>query len=387
MAVSQPAKPGPDLGVYLHWPFCQAICPYCDFNVIRARPMDQVAWAEHYVRELNHFHEFTPHHTLRSIFFGGGTPSLMQPEIVGLLIDHIKSLWQAPGAVEVSLEANPSDASAPILSGFANAGVNRLSLGVQALNDSDLKGLGRWHTSAQALKAIEHAKAIFPSVSFDLIYGRPGQTLDAWETELAQALALAPDHLSLYQLTIEPGTAFERAQARGRLIVPEEDDMAGFYETAGALCAKAGLDAYEVSNHARPGAACAHNLIYWRCGDYIGVGPGAHGRLSADGQRYATVAIKKPKEWAASVERHGHGRANMEALDKKDQLTELLLMGLRVQEGVDLARVQALSPGGLERNIMGDLQSAGLIATDALKIRTTQKGRAVLNAVLERLLN
>ncbi len=348
--------------------------------------MDQSEWLGYYLRELTYFQERAPHYKLRSIFFGGGTPSLMRPEIVGALIDHIKALWPAPRALEVSLEANPSDASPETLAAFAGAGITRLSLGVQALNDKDLQALGRWHDSAQAVRAVENAKTYFQHVSFDLIYGRPGQTRGLWEAELTQALALKPDHLSLYQLTIEPGTAFYRARARRRLTLPGEDGMAAFYETAQDLCANAGMEAYEVSNHAAPGARCVHNLIYWRGGDYVGAGPGAHGRISVGGQRYETLIVKKPKDWAASVKRRGHGAARMEPLSAQDQFTELLLMGLRLNEGVDLARLEALVPGGVTRDASAELQEAGLITRDARNIRATQKGRAVLNAVLQRLL-
>jgi len=386
MPASGEVEQAPSLGVYLHWPFCQAICPYCDFNVTRARDLDQALWAGCFERELKHFHSMSPRHMLRSIFFGGGTPSLMQPEIVARLIRRIRALWPAPGAVEITLEANPGDVSPSSLEAWAAAGITRLSLGVQALRDADLRALGRKHTGRQAVLAIGQAQAVIPMVSFDLIYGRPGQTRAAWAEELAWALDLKPGHLSLYQLTIEPGTAFERAKSRGALVLPAESALAGMYDTAQELCAAAGLDAYEVSNHAAQHNRCVHNQIYWRCGEYVGVGPGAHGRLFLDGKRLASEAIKNPGEWVQSVKREGHGLLPMQRLNKPDQVAELLLMGLRLSEGVDRTRIEALLPGGLDQDRVRDLQDAGLLARDGLRLRATGRGRAVLNAVLAELL-
>lgn len=374
--------------IYIHWPFCLSKCPYCDFNSHVAAAIDQEAWCRAYLSEIDHFAALTQERQVGSVFFGGGTPSLMAPGTVAAVLDRIAAHWPLAPDLEITLEANPGAVDAARFRGFRAAGVNRLSLGIQALNDRALGFLGRRHTLDEALAAIQLARDNFPRISFDLIYARPGQTVADWTTELRQAIALAADHLSLYQLTIEPGTAFHPLQARGAFVLPDNDGAAALFETTREVCAAAGLPAYEVSNHAAPGAECRHNLVYWRGGDWLGIGPGAHGRL--DGGLTALRQHRAPAVWRAAVERDGHGTCETTRLDATERIEELLMMGLRLTEGVSARRfrdqtglevAEALSTSGLR-----DMVQGGYLEIDPRGVRTTPQGRLLLNAVLDRLL-
>ena len=344
-------------GVYIHWPFCAQKCPYCDFNShVRHGGWDEARLLAAYKRELDFVADFvkpSPEYsgrnarTVTSIFFGGGTPSLMQPATVAAILEHIATLWHVGPDAEITLEANPGSVEASRFRGYRAAGVNRVSLGLQSLRDAELKKLGRIHTAAEAKAALEIARAVFERYSFDLIYARPGQSLLEWRQELSEALSLAGGHLSLYQLTIEPDTPYAALHAAGKLRVPDDDAAAALYEVTQEMTAKHGLEAYEISNHARPGEESRHNLLYWRYGEYAGVGPGAHGRLCASGDhRTATVAEKNPEAWCARVEQDGHGFAESVKLTKLEQANEALLMGLRLREGLSLDRIAEL--GGVE---------------------------------------
>lgn len=373
-------------GVYVHWPFCLSKCPYCDFNSHVVANVDQRQWAEALTRELEHMRALTGPRELRSIFFGGGTPSLMEVSTVDAVLSAIDRLWGIHQGVEVTLEANPTSVEAERFRGYRAAGVNRLSLGVQSLDDRELKFLGRLHSAAEALKAIGLARDIFPRLSFDLIYARPGQTTDAWARELRLALSHAADHLSLYQLTIEEGTAFARLYERGAFRLPEEEDAAELYCLTGEIAAEAGMSAYEVSNYAKPGAEARHNLVYWRYGDYAGVGPGAHGRISADGKKLATQTLKMPGEWLAVVKAQGHGISATEEVQPGEQGDEMMLMGLRLEEGVSLSRYARLAGHALDETRIESLMREGLLLRNGDRIATTQQGRLVLDALLARLL-
>jgi len=334
----------PGFGIYLHWPFCAAKCPYCDFNShVRHQPVDQERFTKAFLREISHMRQLSGSKTVTSIFIGGGTPSLMEPATIDALLNAVARHWHVPDGIEITMEANPSSVEATRFRGYRAAGVNRVSLGVQALNDRDLKFLGRLHDVADALKAIRLAREIFPRMSFDLIYARPGQTVPAWEAELKEAIGYAVDHLSLYQLTIEEGTAFHGLYKAGKLTTLDEEQAAVLYEATQEITGRHGMPAYEVSNHARPGAESRHNLTYWRYGEYAGIGPGAHGRLSRAGGKLATSTERHPERWLEAVEADGHGLVEQDSLDRDEQADELLLMGLRLKEGVDLARWQQLS--------------------------------------------
>ena len=328
---------------------------------------------------------YSTEHVVETIFFGGGTPSLMDPKFVHLLIEHIKSLWPVSGEIEISLEANPTDGEAERFRAFAEAGVTRLSLGVQALDDEDLKQLGRWHSADDARKAFDAAKSIFDVVSMDLIYGRPGQSADDWGSELAEALSWEPVHVSLYQLTIETGTAFSKAQSRGTLALPPDDDLADLYELSQEMCDDAGLSAYEVSNHSAPGYECRHNLGYWRGQDYVGVGAGAHGRLTIDGQRCATETVRRPNAWREQVEQQGHAVELIEPLAPQAHGVELLLMGLRLSEGISLARCEGVAGVPLAQDRVAHLERQGLVRQVGGRLETTKRGRLVLNQLIEAL--
>jgi len=373
-------------GVYVHWPFCLSKCPYCDFNSHVVANVDQRQWAEALTRELEHMRALTGPRELRSIFFGGGTPSLMEVSTVDAVLSAIDRLWGIHQGVEVTLEANPTSVEAERFRGYRAAGVNRLSLGVQSLDDRELKFLGRLHSAEEALKAIGLAREIFPRLSFDLIYARPGQTAEAWARELRLALSHAADHLSLYQLTIEEGTAFARLYERGAFRLPEEEDAAELYGLTGEIAAEAGMSAYEVSNYAKPGAEARHNLVYWRYGDYAGVGPGAHGRISADGKKLATQTLKMPGEWLAAVKAQGHAISTTEEVQPSEQGDEMMLMGLRLEEGVSLARYARLAGHALDEARIESLMHEGLLLRNGDRIATTQQGRLVLDALLGRLL-
>jgi oxygen-independent coproporphyrinogen-3 oxidase len=376
--------------IYVHWPFCLAKCPYCDFNSHVREAVDQTRWRAALSAEIDHYAAQTADRRVTSIFFGGGTPSLMQPEMVAGLIDRIGSSWSLDPAVEITLEANPTSVEAARFARLAEAGVNRLSLGVQALDDAALAFLGREHNSGEALAALDVARRYFHRYSFDLIYARPDQSPVAWQAELGRALDLVGDHLSVYQLTIEPGTAFHTRHRLGALAVPDEDTAAALYETTNAMLSAAGLPAYEISNHARPAGACRHNLTYWRGGDWVGVGPGAHGRLTVAGNRFATDQTRAPEAWLKQVEERGHGSQRREKLTTTAHAEETLMMGLRLAEGVDRGRFRAtvgVDLGSiLEPARLADLVEAGYIEVDDESLRTTAAGRLRLNAVLAHLL-
>ncbi len=373
-------------GVYVHWPFCMAKCPYCDFNSHVSRSVDQAAWRDALVAELERTAAATPDRRADTVFFGGGTPSLMPPETVGAAIDAIDRLWGlAPGA-EITLEANPTSVEAGNFRGYAAAGVNRVSMGVQALDDADLKALGRMHSAREAMAAFDIARSVFDRVSFDLIYARQNQTAASWEAELRRALALAVDHLSLYQLTIEPGTRFGDLYDRGRLRgLPADDAAAEMYELTQEVCAAAGLPAYEVSNHARPGAESRHNLIYWRYGDYAGVGPGAHGRITGPAGRMATEALRDPAAWLRAA-RAGAPTRTDEPVAPEDQAAEYLMMSLRLVEGCDLDRFERLAGAPLDPARIAPLTDSGHLARAGRRIAATARGRPLLNALLRALL-
>ena len=380
----------PGFAIYVHWPFCKAKCPYCDFNSHVREGVDEVRWRAAMLRELAHYAALTPGRRVTSLFFGGGTPSLMAPATVGAISDALSQHWQLDPTIEITLEANPTSVEAEKFRAFRSAGVNRLSLGIQSLNDSDLKFLGRQHDSRQALAALDLAAATFPRFSFDLIYARPQQTVAAWEAELAAALKRAGDHISLYQLTIETGTVFEQAYARGDFKLPPEEIQAELYELTTARLADAGFDAYEVSNYARPGQESRHNLTYWRYGDYIGIGPGAHGRLTLAEGKVATRQHRAPEAWLERVERDGHATRQFDPVAPRMRLEEMLMMGLRLHEGVALARVEEATGQPLDAWIpAGKLQrliDGGFLTRDQTSLCATEDGRARLDTVLAELL-
>jgi putative oxygen-independent coproporphyrinogen III oxidase len=374
----------PGFGVYLHWPFCAAKCPYCDFNShVRHQPVDQDAFVVAFLKEMATMREISGPRTVTSIFLGGGTPSLMRPETVDAVLTGVSRLWHMPDGIEITMEANPSSVEADRFRGYRAAGVNRVSMGVQALNDKDLKFLGRLHNVEDALKAIRLARDIFPRMSFDLIYARPGQTPEAWVEELNQAIGHAVDHLSLYQLTIEEGTPFFGLHKNGKIKLPDENAAAELYEITQEITAAAGMPAYEVSNHAQPGAESRHNLTYWRYGDYAGIGPGAHGRLSRDGRKYATATERNPEAWLSAVSQQGHGMVDNDSLDHEEQADEMLLMGLRLREGLDLARWSELVGRDLDPDRQQFLIDHGLLERlGNSRLRCTQSGMLVLDAVV-----
>ncbi|TWF53059.1 radical SAM family heme chaperone HemW [Neorhizobium alkalisoli] len=374
----------PGFGVYVHWPFCAAKCPYCDFNShVRHQPVDQERFTAAFLKEMETMRRMSGPKTVTSVFLGGGTPSLMDPATVEAILNGISRHWHMPDGIEITMEANPSSVEATRFRGYRAAGVNRVSLGVQALNDADLKFLGRLHDVADALKAIKLARDIFPRMSFDLIYARPRQTVEEWEAELAQAISYAVDHLSLYQLTIEEGTPFYGLHKAGKLIVPDGDQSAALYEATQEITARHGMPAYEVSNHAQPGAESRHNLTYWRYGDYAGIGPGAHGRLSRGSQKIATATERRPETWLEQVEAQGHGMVDQELLGYDEQADELLLMGLRLREGVDLARWQQLSGRDPNPDREQTLLEHGFIERIGnSRLRCTPKGMLILDAVV-----
>lgn len=372
----------PPLALYVHWPFCVSKCPYCDFNSHVRDSVDQAAWRDALLADLAYEAQALPGRRLGSIFFGGGTPSLMPPETVAAVIDAATTHWPAEPDIEITLEANPSSVEAARFADIARAGVNRVSLGLQALDDAALAFLGRAHDVTEGLAALDTAQAAFARVSFDLIYARPGQTLAAWEAELARALAFGTEHLSLYQLTIEPGTRFATEAAAGRIVIPDGDSAADLFETTRAMTAAAGLPAYEISNHARLGAESRHNLVYWRYRDYAGVGPGAHGRRGG----LATARHKKPENWIGAVARNGHGAQIEEPLAPNARATEALLMGLRLREGVDLARIAHLgetTPTALiDQTAAERLEQQGLISRNGDHLGVTEAGMLLLDAIL-----
>jgi putative oxygen-independent coproporphyrinogen III oxidase len=376
-----------DFGIYVHWPFCASKCPYCDFNShVRAAGIDEARFLAAYRRELGHWAATRPGAAVTSVFFGGGTPSLMSPATVGTILDTIAQHWGiAPGA-EITLEANPSSVEAARFRGYRAAGVNRVSLGVQSLDDGELKALGRLHTAAEAKAGIAVARETFERFSFDLIYARPRQTPEAWRRELAQALQLAGRHLSLYQLTIEPETPFAQLHAAGRLVVPDPDAALALYEITQEMTERAGLPAYEISNHAAPGEESRHNLLYWRYAEYVGVGAGAHGRLLLDGRRHAIVAERQPERWAERVETTGHGALEMTPLSSAEQADEALLMGLRLTEGLDLDRLAAVGGLAPPASAIAELIELNLLEWCGPRcLRAAKDGRFVLDEIVLRL--
>ena len=373
-------------GLYVHWPFCQAKCPYCDFNSHVSREINQSTWVRAYLSEIERLGAETRGRVLTSIFFGGGTPSLMAPETVGAVIDAARKFWPFANDIEISLEANPGSVEATRFAGYRDAGVNRISMGVQALNDEDLRRLGRIHSVSEARAAFDIARNCFDRVSFDLIYARQGQDLAHWKSELTEALSMAIDHLSLYQLTIEEGTAFGDRYARGKLRnLPSDDTAADMYQATQDICGAHGMPTYEISNHARPGAQSRHNLIYWRYGDYLGIGPGAHGRLTLDSTKYATETYMSPGKWLEQVNL-GSGESLREALPPNDMAVEYLMMSLRLAEGTDMLRYRTLAGSDLPADRVQDLVNLGMVTICDQRLRATEQGRAVLNAVLRELL-
>jgi putative oxygen-independent coproporphyrinogen III oxidase len=373
-------------GLYVHWPFCEAKCPYCDFNSHVSRQIDQSAWVDAYLLELERYAAQTPGRVLNTIFFGGGTPSLMAPETVDAVIQAARGHWHAANDMEITLEANPGSVEVGRFAGYRDVGVNRISMGIQALNDEDLRRLGRIHTVAEAQKAFDVARNCFDRVSFDLIYARQHQSLSEWRAELKQALSMAIDHLSLYQLTIEQGTAFGDRYAVGKLRgLPEDDTSADMYMATQEICEAAGLPAYEISNHAKPGSESQHNQVYWRYGDYVGIGPGAHGRLTIKGSKFATESYLNPNMWLAQVGKTT-GESVRTSLSIQDQANEYLMMGLRLVQGIDMDRFQALSSTSIPQDRLDYLKEIGMVEQTGSILRATKDGRAVLNAVIREML-
>jgi putative oxygen-independent coproporphyrinogen III oxidase len=381
--LSVPDKRGA-FGVYVHWPFCLSKCPYCDFNShVRHQAIDEERFVSAFAREIATTAARVPGRIVSSIFLGGGTPSLMQPRTVGAILDTIGKHWRIADNAEVTLEANPTSVEATRFRGYRAAGVNRVSLGVQALDDASLKTLGRLHTAKEALDAVAIARQEFERYSFDLIYARPEQTAQSWGDELKRAIAEAAEHLSLYQLTIEPDTPFAGLYAAGKLATPDEAQARALYDVTQEICAAHGLPAYEISNHARLGAECRHNLVYWRGDEYAGIGPGAHGRLDIDGKRHATATERRPEAWLMRVEADGHGVVTDDVLTAEERGDEYLLMGLRLREGIDPDRYRMLAGRSLDSQRISNLRDEGAIAVDADgRLRVTQEGFPVLDAVV-----
>jgi oxygen-independent coproporphyrinogen-3 oxidase len=374
----------PGFGVYVHWPFCAAKCPYCDFNShVRHKAIDQPRFAAAFEREIAHMAAMQPSRDVTSVFLGGGTPSLMEPETVERILNAISNAWNMPDGIEITLEANPTSVEANRFRGYRAAGVNRVSLGVQSLVDDELKMLGRLHSAQEAISAIGLARDIFPRLSFDLIYARPNQTIEQWTGELEQAIDLAADHLSLYQLTIEQGTPFFELHRAGKLKVPDSEQAATLYEVTQDITSAHGLPAYEISNHAKLGSESRHNLSYWRFGTWAGVGPGAHGRLSMNDGRHALSTELHPETWLEKVEAQGHGLIEDDVLTTEDFGDEMLVMGLRLKEGFDLSRYTQETGTALDENRITGLVELGMIERmDSGRIRATPQGALVLDAVI-----
>ena len=377
----------PAFGIYIHWPFCKAKCPYCDFNShVRHEAVDSNSFADALVTELTYMASRTPGRTVSSIFFGGGTPSLMPPKSVAQVLDGIAAIWPVAPNAEITLEANPTSVEAANFRGYRTAGVNRVSVGVQALDEADLKALGRQHTPDEALAAFKLAAQIFPRVSFDMIYARPQQSLEKWRAELTRALAEQQGHMSLYQLTIEPETRYADLFAAGKLNVPGDDLSADLYDLTQELTDKSGLPCYEISNHAKPGHQSQHNLLYWRYGEYVGVGPGAHGRLRDGDTTFATATEKHPETWRTMVQMQGHGLVQDDATDHAAQAREMLLMGLRIDEGIDLTRYEMLAGKPMAQEKITAMADLGFVEMRGnSRLAATQAGRRLLNAVIAEL--
>ncbi len=384
MAIADPAARAQPFGLYIHWPFCLSKCPYCDFNShVRHAAIDEARFLRAYETEIAATAARIPDRTISTIFFGGGTPSLMQPSSVAAILDAAGKHWTMAPDVEVTLEANPTSVEAERFRGFRAAGVNRVSLGVQALDDGALKELGRLHSAQEALDAVAIARSAFDRYSFDLIYARGGQTIESWKAELKRAIGEAAEHLSLYQLTIEPETPFFGLHAAGKLKLPDNDLARDFYDATQEICGAHGLPAYEISNHARAGAECRHNLVYWRGHDYAGIGPGAHGRLDIGGRRYATATEKRPEAWLMRVETNGHGLVVDEALTSEERADEFLLMGLRLAEGIDPVRYERIAGRPLDEKRIALLRAEGAVETTPRgHLRVTQACFPVLDAVV-----
>jgi len=377
-------SPEQDFGVYIHWPFCLSKCPYCDFNShVRREPIDEPRYVRAFAAEIAATAARAPGRTVSTIFFGGGTPSLMRPATIAGVLDAVAKHWRIAPDAEITIEANPTSVEATRFRGYRTAGVNRVSLGVQALDDRALAELGRLHSAREALDAVGIARTVFDRYSFDLIYARPRQRPDEWASELRTALAEAGEHLSLYQLTMEPETPFFALHAAGKLQLPDEDTARAFYDTTQDVCAAHGLPAYEISNHARPGGECRHNLVYWRSHEYAGIGPGAHGRLDIDGDRHAVATEKRPEVWLNLVETQGHGVVTDDVLTREDRSDEFLLMGLRLAEGIDIERYVTVAGRLLDPARIAMLHEHGLIETTATgRLRVTLPGFPVLDAVV-----
>jgi oxygen-independent coproporphyrinogen-3 oxidase len=373
------------LAVYIHWPFCRSKCPYCDFNSHVREQIDERRWTKALLADLEHQATLAPDRAVSSVFFGGGTPSLMPPGTAAAMIARVRELWPAPPDLEITLEANPNSAEAERFAAFAAAGVNRLSLGIQALDPAALRFLGRAHGRDEALAAIDIARDTFPRFSFDLIYARPGQTLEAWDAELAEALSLAGEHLSLYQLTIEAGTAFGNRAARGEALAADDEEAAALFELTQRRLHAAGLPSYEISNHARPGAECRHNLAYWRYQDYVGIGPGAHGRVTRAGATIATAQRRQPEAWLAAIESAGGATGETTPIAPETAIEEMVMMGLRLVEGVSRRRLEAMAGGTVEQLFAASLPrlvEGGFLRLDTDRLAATPAGRQRLNAVL-----
>jgi putative oxygen-independent coproporphyrinogen III oxidase len=376
----------PDLALYIHWPFCLSKCPYCDFNShVRGR-IDQARFGNALRRELAHEATRLGRRRLTSVFFGGGTPSLMEPATVAAILDDAARHFDPAADVEITLEANPTSVEAGRLADYRAAGVNRVSIGIQSLDDAALRTLGRQHSAQEAVAALALARRLFPRVSFDLIYARPGQDLASWRAELRASLAIVADHLSLYQLTIEAATPFEALHRQGRLVLPDEDTAAALYDATGEECARAGLLAYEVSNYARPGEESRHNLAYWRYQDYAGIGPGAHGRVTVDGTLRATRRHRAPEPWAERVEQSGHGTTDDAPIETPERAREALLMGLRLTEGIDLRRFEARTGRTLAQSvdagILARCLEEGYLVLTPERLQATPEGRIRLDTLL-----
>ena len=375
-------------GIYIHWPFCEAKCPYCDFNSHVTSEIDEEAWANAYIAELNKSYQVTSNKKLSSIFFGGGTPSLMSTETANKIIHHIRSLWKLSENLEVTLEANPSSVESSKFSEYKSAGINRVSIGVQSLDNTSLKYLGRLHTAEDARKAVDVAKSTFERVSFDLIYSRQSQSISDWEAELLEALSLGINHMSLYQLTIEDGTPFGDRLKIGKLPgLPSDDKSADMYYVTQDIMEAHNFPQYEISNHASPGEASKHNLIYWRGGDYVGIGPGAHGRYYKEKQRIATVRTKDPSAWLSQVKKQGHGEESNLSVSNSDEALEYLLMAARLSEGIDLNFLESLDLNALNHKKLNDLTAAKFFYTSNNRLFINPSGRAVLNSILTELIS
>ena len=384
----QSREPQDAIGIYLHWPFCQAKCPYCDFNShVRLQGVDENKFVGGLIAELDHYKDLAGGRPVETIFIGGGTPSLLGERSVDRILNHIQKNWSLRDDAEITLEANPASSEAKRFRAYKNSGINRLSLGVQSLRPRDLKFLGRLHSVEEALATIEVSRSVFDRFSFDLIYARPDQTVEDWEEELREALALAGGHLSLYQLTIEPRTAFADLYRAGKLKVPGDDTAVALYQKTTEICAEAGLTDYEISNHAIPGHESRHNLIYWRYRDYLGIGPGAHGRLRTGGARFEISNLSHPEKWLAEIDDRGTGIAFQRKLEPDEQAFEFLLMGLRLREGISLDRLANEFGFTLSETVLGELAEQEMVLQDSESntLKVTANGRLVLNSVIDQL--